>query len=383
MVGQELIPLELIDPNPWQTRQTEDPAHVEEVARSIRSSWMWQVPSGRRVGERWQIAFGHTRLAAYRMLKTLGFEGYDHFPLNVHEMNDEMMAISAFEENEKRRDLNPIEKALAFQKMLTDFNWTQQQVADKLHIDRSGVTNMLRMLRTPQEIQDQIAAGVIPVRSALALIPLLEITILEKERLMREFGDDFHEFMLIATNGEINSDAIRTGVEKFITFLRPVQLELVPEEQVMVASDLITIPEEQNPAEPNDEQEDLEDVEEQHEKEEGEEHHEQEEAEPLSIWQTTIDQAPAEPPVTQPEVVTAQPAATEPAQATPATPATQTTQTPEPEPVAVDATIFNITWQPTGVIIGLRRPGKNPVMRFREHLTINEIPALMRDMGME
>lgn len=143
MTPTENIPLYLIDPNPWQTRRTEDPAHVEEIARSIKAMGMMQTPSARKVGERYQLAFGHTRLAAYRLLNTLGQDGYDQFPLNLHELSDEQMAIAAFEENEKRRDLNPVEKAMAVQKMLNDFGWTQELIAEKLHIDRSGVSNMI------------------------------------------------------------------------------------------------------------------------------------------------------------------------------------------------------------------------------------------------
>lgn len=217
----QLIGLELIDPNPWQTRQNEDPAHVDEIAHSIKAMGMMQTPTARKVGDRFQLVFGHTRLAAYKLLETLGQDGYSHFPLVIHDLDDEQMAVAVFEENEKRRDLNPVDRARAVKKMLEDFEWTQEMVAEKLHIDRSGVSNMLRMLRLPQDVLTAVAAGELPVRSAMALIPIFEITTSEQVKLEERFGESLTDFMNGAKKGEVNSDVIRARVDFYMNFLRP------------------------------------------------------------------------------------------------------------------------------------------------------------------
>jgi len=239
------IGLELIDPNPWQTRQNEDPAHVDEIAHSIKAMGMMQTPTARQVGDRYQLVFGHTRLAAYKLLETLGQDGYSYFPLVIHDLDDEQMAVAAYEENEKRRDLNPVEKAKAVQKMLADFSWTQEQLAEKLHIDRSGISNMLRMLRLPADLLNSIATGIVPVRSAMSLLPVYELSGADQVRLNDQFGDTVTEFMSVATHGEINSDSIRKVVDGWMNFLhpQPEQLLLV-DEPVVIENDTITAPEE-------------------------------------------------------------------------------------------------------------------------------------------
>ena len=389
MSEQLLVPLELIDPNPWQTRQSEDPAHVDEIAHSIKAMGMMQIPSARKLGERFQLVFGHTRLAAYRLLNTLGQEGFDRFPINLHDIEDEQMAVAAFEENEKRRDLNPVEKAKAIQKMLNDFGWTQELIAEKLHIDRSGVSNMLRMLRLPDLVLDSVASGIMPVRSAMALLPIYDFSDKEVMDLYSRYSFDLAEFEALARNGEINSDSIRLTVEKYSNFLHPTQLKLevelpmtVPEEpgggSTVIESDVITATEQQAypepvvPAAPAAVQAEIADWTRAHE---NEEHNEQENptneeeksaggnSGPASFVGAQTDE-PATPPVeTKPDE--------------------KPVPAPLPEPDDPNEILFTITYKTNGVIVGVRKQGKIPQLRMLQNLLPEEVPALMHEMGID
>jgi ParB/RepB/Spo0J family partition protein len=361
------IPLELIDPNPWQTRRVELTGHVEELAHSIRSNGLMQAPVARRAGERFQLAFGHSRQAAFKLLNTLFIDQYPTMPLLIRELNDEQMAIQAFEENEKRKDLNPVEKAFAIRKMIEDFGWTQQQVAEKVHVDRSTVSNMIRMLRMPENVLINIENGVLPVRSAMALLAWYELTELEISAVKERHGGLVDDFVALARNGEVNSDTIRERLSEYLDFLHPTQiaLELEP---VVVQGDSVTVNDELEARSIEAEIQSIPDEDDQAE----------------SFGDDIIfspEDAKAE--VAEEEVTTEEVAAA------PATAAVTETATKRAEPAAAapepasQDTLFTITWNSGGVFVGLRRPGKAPVVRFLATLTANEIPALLVELGIE
>lgn len=389
----QLIPLELIDVNPWQTRQKEDTAHVEEIAHSIKAMGMMQTPSARRIGERYQLAFGHTRKAAYVLLNSLGVsDEYANMPLAIRDISDEQMAVAAFEENDKRKNLNPVERAQAVQKMLSDFDWTQEQVAEKLHIDRSGVSNMLRMLRLPEDVLETISDGILPVRSAMGLLPIFELSVDDRNRLGEHFGDSYYEFVSVAKNGEINSDSIRARVEFYLTFLHPQQLEL--EEVVSITTDEepMIIPgiddlttDDQTESEsggslPVATQAGI-DWGHPQEGEASHEQTEQDEDHTGEVLQGAVpgdqqDEVPDgnsgvetdEP--ESPAIVTAENHTTPPPAA----------ETPQADP---NETILTIIWKASGVIVSVKKPGAPPSFKFLEELSVDLMPALIHEMGIE
>ncbi len=130
------------------------------------------------------------------------------------------MAIAAFSENDKRKNLNPVERARAIEKMIADFGWTQQEVAERLQIDRSSISNSLRMLRMPAQVLIAVAADVIPVRSAMALLPYYELTPLELNALEEHFPESADSVSLFRS-GMINSDAIRKTISIWMDYLHP------------------------------------------------------------------------------------------------------------------------------------------------------------------
>lgn len=194
---QLLIPLELIQDNPWQPRLSTDPAHVAGLAESIARDGLLQIPLGRVTeldgtpvatkllagltadiiathGWRVQIAFGHSRLKAYRQLaETL--KKFDAMPIELRALADESMANFAWSENAARKDLNPLEEAQAIQKRLDDFKWTHAQAAVHMGLERSVISNKLRLLKLPETTQEQLRTGELSQRQALALVALTEL----------------------------------------------------------------------------------------------------------------------------------------------------------------------------------------------------------------
>jgi ParB-like chromosome segregation protein Spo0J len=278
-------------------------------------------------------------------------------PLIIRELDDEQMAIAAFEENEKRKDLNPVEKAMAIRKMIEDFGWTQQQVADKVRVDRSTVSNMIRMLRMPEDVLFKIENGILPVRSAMALLAWYELTELEKAAVRERYAGDFEEFVALARNGEVNSDTIRERLSDYLGFLTPEQisLDLAP---VVVEGDSVTVTDELEVRSIEEEIKDIPDDE-----PEGE---------------NFVERTPAE----AEEALIASEKQEEEKETKAVTPVVPT-EPPAPEPASQDI-LFTITWGAGGVFVGLRRPGgKPPVVRYMATLTADEVPALLKEMGIE
>jgi ParB/RepB/Spo0J family partition protein len=191
------VPLKRIDSNPWQTRPI-DAEHARSLADDIRANGLLQPPVARimRLGlylvdpavyggvlstlgdepdARVQLALGHHRLAAYRLLAAEDEERWGRLPLDVRQLDSYQMALAAWSENEKRRDTNALERAKAIERMSHDFGWTQTAIAEKLGISRPVVSNSLRLLTLPAEVQQRIAAGELSERQAMALVPMFDL----------------------------------------------------------------------------------------------------------------------------------------------------------------------------------------------------------------
>lgn len=173
----EYIPLAKIQPNPWQPRTIEDREHVLQLAESIKTHGLLQVPSGRRVqiGDGVELAFGHSRLAAYRYLYEEAGAGdeFATFPINIVDFTDRQMADAAAQENVSRKSLSAIEIGQAIQRYIADFGATQLE-AGKVYgySSQSSVSNLLRLLQLPEPVQAKVAAGELPERHARALIQI-------------------------------------------------------------------------------------------------------------------------------------------------------------------------------------------------------------------
>jgi ParB family chromosome partitioning protein len=160
------LPTESLIPNPQQPRRAFDAKALEELATSIRSSGVLQPLVVRPRGAHYEILVGERRWRAAQRA------GLTRVPAIIREATDAEALELALVENLLREDLNPIEEAQAYQRLLAEFGWTQEELGRRLGKDRSSVANALRLLRLPEPIQDDLRAGRLSMGHARALLGL-------------------------------------------------------------------------------------------------------------------------------------------------------------------------------------------------------------------
>jgi ParB family transcriptional regulator, chromosome partitioning protein len=160
------LPVESLSPNPLQPRKAFSPAALEELTASIRSSGVLQPIIVRRRGERYEILVGERRWRAARQA------GLSRIPVVVREASDAEALELALAENLLREDLNPLEEADAYQRLMAEFGWTQDELARRIGKDRSSIANALRLRRLPGVIQEDLRAGRLSMGHARALLGL-------------------------------------------------------------------------------------------------------------------------------------------------------------------------------------------------------------------
>lgn len=223
----ELVPLALLDDNPFQTRQAYDPTEVEALAASIVAHGLLQLPVGRRTADgRVQLAFAHKRRRAYDLLAAHDAARWGTMPVHLRALDDETMALHCWSENKDRSDLTAVEEARAIARYTQAFGWSQQRAAEKLGLDRSTIANKLRLLRLPQRTLDQLSAGELSERQAAALIPLTDLPADALERPLGVYVDGRGYIRsageLIAFAATLDSGRLRAAVEKLLGELAPV-----------------------------------------------------------------------------------------------------------------------------------------------------------------
>ena len=158
------IPIELIDPSNLQPRTVFDDAKLGELAKSIRSNGVVQPVLLRRKGNRFELIAGERRWRAAEMA------GLTKIPATIRNVSDDKVLEIALIENIQREDLNPIEEATAYKKLIDNLGLTQETVAERVGRDRSYVTNYLRLLKLPEDIQALLQAGRISTGHARTLL---------------------------------------------------------------------------------------------------------------------------------------------------------------------------------------------------------------------
>ncbi len=160
MKTREQIDLALIDDNPWQPRHEIEPTTLERLADSIRGVGLLQAPMGRRTADgRIQLAFGHRRVAAIRLLYDKG-EWERSIDMDVdEEITDEEMAVMALSENVARRQLTQIEVVRAHRRAVDETGLSIQSLADKLGVSRGALSNNLRVLDLPDIVLEHVESG--------------------------------------------------------------------------------------------------------------------------------------------------------------------------------------------------------------------------------
>src|SRR6476619_7472553 len=159
------LPLENIETNPKQPRKDFDEVALQELALSIRLHDIIQpVTVSKLHGNKYRLISGERRLRAARMA------GLKDIPAYVRQANDQELLELALLENLQREDLNAMEIALSYKRMMEELDHTQEQVAERMGKDRSTVTNYIRLLKLPPDIQVAVRNGEISMGHARALI---------------------------------------------------------------------------------------------------------------------------------------------------------------------------------------------------------------------
>jgi ParB family chromosome partitioning protein len=155
-----------IAPNPAQPRSSFDAEKLQELANSIRSSGVIQPLLVRRSGGRFELVAGERRWRAARMA------GLRTVPVLVEDISDDRLIEVALIENIQREDLNPIEVATALQRLIHEHRLSHDEIARRTGKDRSTVTNLLRLLKLPQDIQQLVAERRLSMGHARAILGL-------------------------------------------------------------------------------------------------------------------------------------------------------------------------------------------------------------------
>ena len=162
------IPLSRVRQNPYQPRRQFDPAELAELEASLKASGLLQPITVRRQGEAFELIAGERRLRAATNL------GWTDITAIVRDYDDQTTLVLALVENLQRSNLNAIEEARGYRKLIEEFRLTQAQVADAVGKDRTTVTNLLRVLSLPEPVQAMVEAGAISTGHARALLALAE-----------------------------------------------------------------------------------------------------------------------------------------------------------------------------------------------------------------
>ena len=161
------VDVDQISPNELQPRHRFEDTRLDELAQSIKSNGVIQPIIVRKIADGYRIIAGERRWRAAQMA------GLTRVPVVVKEVTagrDAQLLEMALIENIQREDLNPIDQAAAYEKLNTDFNMTQEEIAAVVGKDRSSVANHMRLLKLPEEVSAEVAGGRLSMGHARALL---------------------------------------------------------------------------------------------------------------------------------------------------------------------------------------------------------------------
>ncbi|MBY0231590.1 MAG: ParB/RepB/Spo0J family partition protein, partial [Gemmataceae bacterium] len=157
------VSVSAIEANPYQPRKAFDDDELESLKESISNHGILQPLVVRQMGDRYQLVAGERRLRAAQLA------GLDQVPVTVVDFNDQQSFEAALVENIQRSDLNPMDKAAGFRDYLARYEMTHDQLAARLGMGRTTITNLVSLLDLPDEIQKMLRIGELSVGHAKAL----------------------------------------------------------------------------------------------------------------------------------------------------------------------------------------------------------------------
>jgi len=160
------LAIDSIAPNPNQPRKSFDDAKLHDLSASLGQTGVLQPVVVRRVGQGYQLIVGERRWRAAKLA------GLTKIPAIIREATDSQSLEMALVENLLREDLNPMEEAEAYQRLIAEYGWTQEELAQRVGRDRSSVANCLRLLKLPTLIQADLREGRLTMGHARALLAL-------------------------------------------------------------------------------------------------------------------------------------------------------------------------------------------------------------------
>ncbi|NLY75764.1 MAG: ParB/RepB/Spo0J family partition protein [Firmicutes bacterium] len=196
--AQQTVAIDLVLPNPYQPRKDFSDEKLNELAESIRIHGVIQPLLVREYQGKYQLIAGERRLRASKLV------GLTEVPIIIKEMSDQAMMEVALVENLQREDLNPIEEAEAFRRLIEEFNLTQDEIAKKVGRSRPAIANTLRLLNLPEAIQKDLAKGTLTMGHARSLLGLKtaeeqiriwqkiqaeQLSVRQTEELVRQLND--------------------------------------------------------------------------------------------------------------------------------------------------------------------------------------------------
>lgn len=164
--AQKVVDINLITPNPYQPRKEFSDEKLNELAESIRLHGVIQPLLVREYHGKYQLIAGERRLRASKLA------GLTEVPIVIREMTDQVMMEVALVENLQREDLNPIEEAEAYHRLMEEFKLTQEEIAKRVGRSRPAIANTLRLLNLPSQIQSDLAKGTLTMGHARPLLSL-------------------------------------------------------------------------------------------------------------------------------------------------------------------------------------------------------------------
>ena len=205
-----MIPIDMIEPNPFQPRMTFDQDALAELAESIRTLGLIQpITVRKKSSDRYQIISGERRFRACRLA------GMEMVPAYIRNADDQGMLEMAIVENIQRENLDPIEVAMSYQRLIDECNLTQEQMAQRVGKKRASVTNYLRLLKLPAKVQHDLKVGQVSVGHAKVLLGVEDPEVQEllcdlvvKDGLsVRQLEDRIHRLAKEAENGKAKEGA--------------------------------------------------------------------------------------------------------------------------------------------------------------------------------